>query len=74
MNLPAITELPDDISALKSLLIEQIQRAVSVAQNNSEKVEQLEKTLDKKTRQIANLEEVIRYLKFKQYGKAANAM
>lgn len=74
MNLPTLSELPDDISALKCLLIEyieQMQRAQSIVQNNSEKIEQLEKTLDKKSRQIANLEEVIRYLKFKHYGKSS---
>jgi transposase len=67
MTSMAVAELPDDSTLLKHMLLEQRVRADHYEQESKQTQQQLQT----KERRIAHLEELIRYLKLKQYGKSS---
>lgn len=67
MNLPAIEALPDDIQALKHLVLAQH----SLLENQETLLQKSETTLHKKTQHIEFLEDYIRLLKHQRFGRSS---
>jgi transposase len=63
----ATTHLPDDIDFLKRLLLEKIESE----NENVKLVAQKEKCIEQKDKRIQHLEQVVHYLKLKQYGRSS---